>query len=175
MFPVEVALKKGGDMKKLALFLGLLVFAVISYGQNTALDASSRKNSTSTFFDMTQGLTYKYFYGAVSDTVSSVDSSFSYTYTVVGLDEQLEAECRVKLDSVSGTPTLNVALKGKFSWNDSWTSISNADWAGTSSDTTIILQSTTAVPYRFYQVYVDAVADSTQKAKINLIELGVFK
>lgn len=166
-------------MKKLVLVLTLFVFAVLSYGQNTALDAKSLKSSTNTYFDFTNGLSeqisYRYYYGQVADTFGVADSTFSYSYTVVGMQDQLEAECRVKLDSVSGTPTLNVALQGKFSWNDSWTSIANSDWAGTSADTTLILQSTTAVPYRFYRIFVDVTATTAQQAKLNLVELGVFK
>jgi hypothetical protein len=162
-------------MRKLGFILIALLFAAVSYGQNTALDANSLKNSTSTYFDMNENLTYRFAYGATADTFGIADSTFSYTFTVVNMDEQLEAECRVKLDSTSGTPTLNVALKGKFSWNDSWTSIANADWAGTTSDTTLILQSTTAVPYRFYQIFIDVDATVTQEAKLNLLELGVFK
>lgn len=162
-------------MKKFLIILVSVLFAIVSYGQNADISASGKKSSTSTFFDMNEGITYRYFYGGTADTLGVADTTYSYTYTVVNMDEQLEAECRVKLDSTSGTPTLNVALKGKFSWNDSWTSIANADWAGTSSDTTLILQSTTAVPYRFYQVYVDVDGTATQEAAINLIELGVFK
>ena len=162
-------------MKKLAIILVSFLFAIVSYGQNPDISANAKKSSTSTFFDMNENLNYRYFYGATADTVGIADTTYSYTYTVVNLDEQLEAECRVKLDSTSGTPTMNVALKGKFSWNDSWTSIANSDWAGTSADTTIILQSTTAVPYRFYQVYIDVDGTATQEAAVNLIELGVFK
>lgn len=162
-------------MKRLAIILISLLFVVVGYAQNTALDAKSLKNSTSTFFDIKENITYRYKYGTAVDTVGVTDSTYSYTFTVVNMDEQLEAECRIKLDSTSGTPTLNVALKGKFSWNDSWTSIANADWAGTTSDTTLILSSTTAVPYRFYQVYIDVTATTAQEAKLNYLELGVFK
>jgi hypothetical protein len=166
-------------MKRLAIILISLLVVAVSYGQNTALDAGSLKNSTTTYFDMDRGLSspinYRYAYGTTADTVGVADSSFSYTFTVVDMSDQLEAECRIKLDSTSGTPTLNVALKGKFSWNDAWTSIANSDWAGTSADTTIILQSTTAVPYRFYQIFVDVTATTAQEVKLNYLELGVFK
>jgi len=152
-------------MRKIGFILIALLFAAVSYGQNTALDANSLKNSTTTYFDMNENLNYRFAYGATADTFGVTDSTFSYTFTVVNMDDQLEAECRIKLDSTSGTPTLNVALKGKFSWNDSWTSIANSDWAGTSADTTIILQSGTAVPYRFYQIYIDVTATTAQERR----------
>ena len=164
-------------MKKLAIFLALFVFAVVSYAQ-TDISVSGLKgnyDSETERFDINTNATYSFYYGTAADTISSTDSTWTKSYIIENLYDALKHELRIKLDSVSGTPTLNVALKGKWSTNDDWTSISNVDWAGSSSDTTIAISNGTAQEYRFLQVALDAVADSTQKAKVARIELGVYK
>lgn len=161
-------------MKRLAIFISLFVFAIVSYGQ-TDISVSGLKGNYADEekFDVNANETYSFFYGAAADTVSDNDTIWSKSYIIENVYEELEHECRVSLDSVSGTPTLNVALQGKWSENDSWSSLANADWAGSSSDTTITLQNTTAKNYRFLRVYIDA-DDTAQKSEVELIELGIY-
>ena len=161
-------------MKKLALVLGLLVFAVISYGQNTALDVSSVKRHFNTTIDINKNLTYKYYYGSAADTVSNADSLWNYDIAVLNLYDALDSELRVSLDSVSGSPQVTVTLQGKWSYVDSYTDISSATWYGTSSDTTISISNATNKNYRFYNILLDGTA-TAQKSKVSLIEFGVSK
>jgi hypothetical protein len=159
-------------MKKYLMLLATVLFAVISYGQDISVKELAK--SADWTFDINKNETYNFFYGdEVTDTIDASDT-WSRNYVVKNVYDALKQECRVKLDSVSGSPSVTVTLEGKYSYNDSYTSIATATWSGTSSDTTIILQGTTAKPYRILNF--KAVADATtQKVQIERVELGVFK
>lgn len=166
-------------MKKLALLFLLFAFAFISYGQNTALDVKSLENSFDVNFKINENkasnnFVYSWFYGNESTDTIDASDTWNRDYSIRNLYDALKHECRVALDSISGTPTVTVTLEGKYSYNDSYTTIATADWAGTTSDTVIILQGSTAKPYRFLNL--KAVADATaQKVQIERVEVGVYK
>lgn len=163
-------------MKKVLLFLSLIGFAFVGLAQNTALDVSSLKSSFDNYLDVNKQIgadkTYLYKYGVTADTISSNDTLWNYDIAVLNLKRKLDSELRIKLDSVSGSPTVTVSLQGKWSYNDSYTTISSATWHGTSSDTTIAISNTTNKFYRFYNILLDATA-TAQKASVNYLEFGV--
>lgn len=156
-------------MRKFLAFALLFMFAIVSYGQTVA-------NATANFkFDINDNLTYLRYTGAVADTVSSNDSTWSYTMGIQNLYDALKVECRVELDSVSGTPTSACYLQGKTFVQDDWTTLTTVNWAGTSADTTLSLGYSTAKPYRFYRVHFDCTAGTTQKFKIDEFEVSLYK
>lgn len=126
------------------------------------------------YFDVNKNITYDFFYGDETTDTIAASETWSRNFVVKNLYDALKQECRVELDSVSGSPGVTVTLEGKYSYNDSYTSIATATWSGTSADTTIILQGSTAKPYRILNF--KAVSDATaQKVQIERVELGVFK
>lgn len=164
-------------MKRLGLILLGLAFISVGFAQNltdkglaSSFDVNFKVNQKSP----ESNIVYSYFYG--NETTDTIDASDTWNrdYSIMNLYDALKQECRVELDSVSGTPSVTVTLEGKYSYNDSYTSIATATWTGTSADTTIILQGSTAKPYRFLNF--KAVADATeQKVQIERVELGIFK
>lgn len=164
-------------MKKVLLVLASIFIAVLSYAQTDISVEGLKGNYTDgQKFDINANKTYKFFYGSeTADTVTNNDTIWYRNYIIENLYDAVKHELRIELDSVSGSPALNVALRGKYSYNDSYTSISNVDWAGTSSDTTIAISNGTAKNYRFLQVYIDAIGDSTQAVQVERIELGIYK
>lgn len=159
-------------MKKLALVLALFVFAVISYGQD--ITVKGLKNTFDYQLSFEKPVLYYVIYGdEVADTIAASET-WSKDFIVMDFDQNIKSQCRFALDSISGSPNVTVTLEGKYSYNDSYTTIATATWAGTSPDTTIILQGTTAVPYRFLNA--KAVSSATaQKVQIERLELGISK
>ena len=166
-------------MRKLVILFASILIAVIGYGQNTALDVKSLENNFDVNFKVNNNraadnFVYSWFYGNESTDTIDASDTWNRDYSIRNLYDALKHECRVELDSISGTPTVTVTLEGKYSYNDGYTSIATATWSGTSADTTIILQGSTAKPYRF--INFKAVADATaQKVQIERVEVGVYK
>lgn len=159
-------------MRKLVFLLVLAMFTAISYGQDVSIKGV--KSGFDQVFDINKNTTYLWFYGDESTDIIEASDTWSHDYVIDNLYDALKHECRVKLDSVSGSPDVTVTLEGKYSYNDSYTSIATATWSGTSSDTTIILQGSTAKPYRFLNF--KAVASATaQEVQIERLETGIYK
>lgn len=157
-------------MKKIGLIMATLLFAMISYGQSV-----SNTTGINFTFDVNEDLTYVEYTGNAADTISSTDSTWTYTFAVKNLLDDLKVQGRMVLDSVSGVPNTAVYLKGKVFGDDSWTTITTVNWTGSSSDTTFSIDNATAKPYRYLQYAIDCVADSTQKFKVNEFELKLHK
>lgn len=162
-------------MKKLLIVGISLLFAVVSYGQNTIETVSNLESSVNIVLDLEDNETFAHFYGANSDTVSSTDSTWTYVYGVKNQFDAVKAAGLMKLDSVSGVPNTSITLQGKIFWDDDWTTVETETWAGSSEDTTLSFDYSTAKPYRFWRFNHDAVADSTQKYKIAEIQFKLYK
>lgn len=143
-------------MKKLILFITLLsIFAFGVNAQNAYID---------------KGGSFVKYTGAASDTITESDTTFVLNVTNPQ-NYPLLHDVKVSLDSVSGTPTADIKLKGKLFSGDDYTTISTVSWAGTSSDTTFtITEHSTAKYYRYYRVYIDADSGTTQKFKVDEIK-----
>jgi len=161
-------------MRKALIIFASILFAVVSYGQNTDLTVKGVKSNFNTTFDIKDNVTFRYYYGSAADTVSNNDSLWNYDVAIENLYDALDHELRIKLDSVSGSPAVTVTLQGKYSYNDSYSSLGTATWAGTSSDTTIVITNGTNKNYRFLNILLDGTA-TAQKSKVNYIEIGVSK
>jgi len=156
-------------MKKLILVLVSVLIGMVSMGQvvkNTAVNK---------VMDLNKNETYWYRQNIASDTVNQTDTTWSYTFGVNNLYDAVKQYVVVKLDSVSGTPLTTVALSGKVFWDDAWTSITTAAWAGTTGDTTLILDQSTAKHFRFYKLSHDGDGTGTFKYSITKQELQIYK
>lgn len=161
-------------MKKLFVILSLLAFAFVGMAQN--ITVTGLKTTTDGFINVegTNNISYIYKYPSeVSDTVVASETWNFDIGILKDFSEDLKYEARVELDSISGTPTINVILQGKYSWNDSYTALDTVAWAGTSEDTTVVFTYDTAKNYRFVNIAVEA--DTTaQKVQVERIEFGVY-
>jgi hypothetical protein len=161
-------------MKKLIVIVSLLVFAMLSYSQD--ITVTGLKASVDAFIDVSGSTNESYIYKYPSESADTLIESETWNFDIGILKDystDLKYEARVALDSISGTPSLNIILQGKYSWNDSYTSLDTVAWAGTSSDTTAVFTYSTAKNYRFVNIAI--VADATdQKVQVERIEFGVY-
>ena len=165
-------------MKRLVTLLFAVVIAAISYGQvdnvkNHEGDVNVNLKMNSEL--LTAPITYWHTYFAAGDTVSSTDSTHTYSYSVRDVVDGIKVAARLLLDSVSGTPTTTVVLQGKIFWDDAWTTVETETWAGTSADTTLLFDYTTAKPYRFWRTFHDCTATTAQKYLLQEQEIKVYK
>lgn len=162
-------------MKKLILLLVLFAFAIVSYGQS--LDTKSLKSSTDAFIDVTTGTdkSYVWLYGNETSDTLNASESWDYSVTLIkNYDDNLKYEARAALDSISGTPTINMILQGKYAYNDTWVALDTVAWSGTTSDTLMIISYATAKNYRFARILLSSDA-TAQKSQIERVEFGVVK
>jgi len=159
-------------MKKLVFLLFSLLFAVISFGQDITVNGVEA--GFDQHFDINKNVTYVYFYGDESSDVMIKSETWVRDYSIENFYDALKQECRVEIDSISGAPNVVVTLSGKYSYNDSYTSIATAVWHGNGQDTTIILKGSTAKAYRFLK-FSAATNSTTQSVQIERVEVGVYK
>ena len=167
-------------MRKYIILFASLLVAAVSYGQNTINTVDNHKDDVNAVLDLKAGiisapLTYWDLYGSAADTVSSADSTWTYSFGVNHVLDAYKIAGRIKLDSISGTPTTTVTLEGKHFYDDAWTVLATETWAGTTSDTTLNFDYTTAKAYRFIRFHHDCTATTAQKYKINEQEIQLYK
>lgn len=88
--------------------------------------------------------------GKASDTVTATQTTFTYTVFKRTL-KKFEQYWEIGLDSVAGSPAAtSVAFQSRHNLFNDWTTDTTVEWAGTSSDTTIVYHDDTdrAEPYR---------------------------
>lgn len=129
-------------MKKILLFIMIIALGIGLQAQDKTAKFKRTFTYTSLSFD-------------AADTINA-----SETYDIqieTNKAYPLTQSMRIKLDSISGTPTCSVALYGKEFSADTWTIIGSAvSWTGTTADTTIHILNTTANRYRYYRTLVTA-------------------
>jgi len=162
-------------MKKLLLILASLIVVVLSYGQNTIETVSNLESSVDVVLDINESVTFTHYYGTAADTASSNDSTWTYVYGIKNVFDAIKAQGIVKLDSVSGTPTTSITLEGKPFWDSDWTTVETETWAGSSEDTTLVFDYSTAKPYRFWRFNHDVTATTAQKYKITEVQFQIYK
>lgn len=109
-----------------------------------------------------------------ADTISSNDTLFIVEIDA-GENQKTTQNFKTVLDSVSGTPTVDITLQGRVFDGDTWNTIgSSVSWTGTSGDTTIYITNTTANRYRQYRWLYDATTDA-QKSTITSGELKLWR
>jgi len=162
-------------MKRFLFTLASLIFVMLSYGQQTIETVSNLESSVDIVLDIKENVTFTHYYGSTADSVSNNDSTWTYVYGVKNVIDAIKATAIMKLDSVSGTPNTSITLQGKSFWDSDWTTVETETWAGSSSDTTLVFDYSTAKPYRFWRFNHDAVADSTQKYTIDEIQFQIYR
>lgn len=161
-------------MRKLAIILVSILFAVICYGQND--NVYQHRNDVTKYLDLQKKKnTYWSYTGVAADTISSNDSTYNYSFGVDNIIDKISIAGFVQLDSVSGTPTTSVILKGKVFWDQDWITLETETWAGTTGDTTLVFDYTTAKAWRFVKFEHDATATTTQKYSINQQEIKIYE
>lgn len=163
-------------MKKLAYLLVLVLFASMTFAQNTDLRVSGLKSSLDFTLNPNPvvGSPATFAYAYVTTTVTDSDSIW---YKTIGVDnkiDNLKAYTMVNVDRLTGTVTGVLYLQGKTFWDETaWTDIASST-ISTSSDTKVSLTSTTAQPYRFYRVYYKGSA-GTYTFKPSVFEFNIAK
>ena len=110
------------------------------------------KSDVDIYLDLKKDITFFQVNGGITDTVGVADSTWVKTFSVDNLYDALKSTAKMTLDSLSGTPTITVTQEGKDFWDDApWTVILTEDWAGTTGDTTLLFNGSTAKHYRFYR------------------------
>jgi len=147
-------------MKKLIGLLFLLALCLSSFAQDKAVTFSNNE----TYFDFTFD---------AGDTISNNDTLYSIEINI----NQHYKSCQnvyIDIDSVSGTPTMDISLQGRVFSTDTWTTIGSAvSWAGT-GDTTFSIANATAKRYRLYRILFDA-NSTAQKAKIMDVKFKAWR
>lgn len=169
--------KKGVNMKRLIIVLVSLLFAVVSYGQNTPIGVESLKSTTDAYIDVEDSNNSSYVWKYGNETSDTLNASETWDYQVTlikNYDDNLKYEARAALDSISGTPTVDMILQGKYAWNDAWTPLDTVSWTGTSSDTLMQIDYSSAVNYRFARILLSSDA-TAQKSQVERVEFGVYK
>jgi hypothetical protein len=143
------------------LLMVIALFACKANGQTTKAKAL---NST------------QWYYGDDSDYSLAItgDSTLTYTITLNKPDDVLY-DVQVTLDSVGGTPSYVMDLKGRVFTDDTWSDLeTDVTWYGTSTDTTILFQEhSTAVFYRQIQLQVNGQA-ATGAASVDKVEVKIW-
>ena len=156
-------------MKKLALILATLLIGMISMGQTVY----EQKSSVTQYMDVAGG-TYYWYAGTDATTITQADTLRAYTFAVASVDV-LKQYVKIKLVENSGTAAVDVKLQGKYFWDDSYSDILTASYAGTGADTTIYLDGSTAKHYRFYKILLDGDGSGTFNVTLNKAELQLYK
>jgi len=146
-------------MRKLAILLIGLMFVMSGYSQDKS--GKITKSKTAIAFSLN-----------ATDTLGTTD-----TFTInidARKDFPATQDFFIELDSVSGTPTVSIQLKGKKFSDAAYANIGSAiEWTGTSGDTTIMISNATENRYRFYQVVCTADA-TTQKSLVTAAEFKIY-
>lgn len=161
-------------MKKIVVFIIALLFMGIAFGQSI-YSVKNLKSDVDIYLDLNKDLTFFQVNGRITDTVGVADSSWVKTFSVDNLYDALKSTAKMTLDSLSGTPTITVTQEGKDFWDDAWTVILTEKWAGTTGDTTLLFNGSTAKHYRFYRYNVDYNAKVAGQARITRLQHKFYK
>lgn len=145
-------------MKKLILIALLGLFTFVSNAQQATAYISAEGSFVS-----------------VSTDYVLTDATVAYTLFKAPQHWTTTQDFLCNLDSLSGNHTnVEVALFGRKFNTSPWVAIGSAvDWAGTTSDTTIVISNTTANRYRDYKVQYTGTGTGT--TTIDLQELKLFR
>jgi len=143
-------------MRTLIMFIALMFTVVISSAQTATLTPSV---SDGTYINYTTD-------NVLSNTTAKW---FQFNFTP---DQYVASNLIVNLDSTSGNHTnVAIAVYGRINDLQTWTAIGSAiNWAGTTSDTTIVFASTTEAAYRQFKVLYTGTGTGT-----TTIDRQVFK
>jgi hypothetical protein len=139
-------------MKKLILFLFAFSLAVAASAQfmaDTGYDALVKDNQSAYFFT-----------GGAQDVIGEGDSTLTKTVFINTHDEVI-ADVYVGIDSISAGAAISIYFKGKQFPDDTYTAIDTVDYSMT-ADTTFTFTSTSAQKYRYWQISMEAPADSIE-------------
>lgn len=135
-------------MKKLIFLVAALVIGMVSMGQSI----KSQKNVVSKVLDVQEG---EHYYGNFGDVITETDTLGVYTIALDNNIDAMKQYARIKLTENSGTALVDVKVQGKVFVDDTYTDLLSVSYAGTGSDTTIVLDGTSAHEYRFYKILLD--------------------
>ncbi|MCK5139019.1 MAG: hypothetical protein KAQ85_04180 [Thermodesulfovibrionia bacterium] len=160
-------------MKRFIIIFISLLLAGVSYGQSV----KSLKNTVNVYRDLSETEnTYWFRTKPAADTINQTDTIWSYTFGIDNLYDQNKQYLKIVLDSISGTPLTTITWQGKYFWDDAaWTTVSTVTWSGTTADTTLLIDQSTAKHYRFYRLYHDGDGTGTFKYAINKQQLQYYK
>ena len=114
------------------------------------------------------------------NTYASVATDYTLTNAVANSyifsgkqDYKATQDFLVNLDSLAGNHTnVEVALYGRKFATSAWAAIGSAvDWAGTTSDTTIVISNTTATRYRDYKIVYTGTGTGTTTIDLQQLKL----
>jgi hypothetical protein len=145
-------MKKG--MKYIAALLLIASFSMV---------LMSNKSKT-----LRDSVYYHDFNFSAGDTISNNDTTY-YVDVIANKAEPLKYDILVDIDTVSGTNTVAIVLKGKVMASDSWTDITTVNWAGTADTVFTFSEHSTAKYYRYWRVYFDATT-TAQKSQITDVQ-----
>jgi len=142
-------------MKKLILFLTLILTITLSFGQNRSGKVSTGRTT----------LDFPINFNA-SDTI---DASETY-WVLVTCNQSYEQTQNVSLTlaTVSGSPSVTAFLEGKVSTTDNYTPLDTASAWTSSSNNPITLSTATPNKYRYFKVKLVA-SGATQKTKVTAL------
>lgn len=162
-------------MKKLIIFIAALLFVVTTFGQSI-YTVKSLKSSVDFYMDVNKDVTFFQVNGSSADTIGVTDSTWVKTFSVDNLYDALKSTGKVTLDSIKGSPRVTVTQEGKDFWDDAaWTTILTKTWYGTTGDTTLLFDGSTAKHYRFYRYNVDYDGTVAGQAKITSLHHKFYK
>lgn len=135
-------------MKRYIFLLAALLIGMVSMGQSV----KSQRSALTKVLDVSEAECY---YGKFGEVVTETDTLAAFT---IGLDNSVDAlkqYARIKIVENSGTAAVNVKVQAKVFVDDSYSDLLDVTYTGTGSDTTIVLDGTTAHEYRFYKILLD--------------------
>ena len=135
-------------MKKLFLILISFAFIAVSFGQTV----KSQNSALTKRLDVSDNVTYWYKTG---DVLTQADTLRNYYLGIDNNHDSLKQYARIKIVENSGTADLAVKVQGKVMKDEAWTDLLSTSYSGTGSDTTIVLDGTTAKNFRFYNILLD--------------------
>lgn len=140
-------------MKKLLFISVALLIGMVSMGQSV----KSQKSALTKYLDVLKGESYF----MKTDVITETDTLGAYT---IGLDNNIDAMKQyavIEITENSGTAVVNVKVQAKVFVDDTYTDLLDVTYNGAGSDTTIILDGTTAHEYRFYKILLDGDGSGT--------------
>ena len=162
-------------MKKIVVFIIALLFIGTAFGQSI-YSVKSLKSDVDIYLDLKKDITFFQVNGGITDTVGVADSSWVKTFSVDNLYDALKSTAKMTLDSIKGSPRITVTQEGKDFWDDAtWTTVLTKKWYGTTGDTTLLFDGSTAKHYRFYRYNVDYDAKVGGQARITQLQHKFYK
>lgn len=139
-------------MKKLVLALLSIVFAFAASAQmpaDTGYDAVVKLDQSAYFYT-----------GSSTDVIGPGDSTLTKTIFINTHDEVI-CDVYMDIDSVSAGADVSIYFNGKQFPDDSYTALDTVTYSMT-EDTVFTFTSTSAKKYRYWQVSIEAPADSIE-------------